>query len=123
MSERDIQQRADMFQEQYDCLCAWIDNLHANKRISSYLKENGYQSVAIYGNGKIGKRLIEELEENTDVTILRVFDRNGIVYGDTKGKVDAVIVTPIYHYEEIRSELVNSYTCSILSLSDIIYAI
>jgi hypothetical protein len=108
----------------------WIKNRNGNFMISDYCISNGYKNIAVYGISYAGERLIDELE-GTDVEVLYGIDRNAdnLIYKklnilkptDDLPEVDAVIVTAIYYFEEIKEDLVKIYKCPIISLEDIIY--
>jgi hypothetical protein len=108
----------------------WIKNKNSNHMIADYCTDLGYKKIAVYGISYVGERLIEELE-NTDVEVLYGVDKNAdnLIYKklnimkptDELPDVDAVIVTAIYYFEEIKEELSKKYRCPIVSLEDIIY--
>lgn len=52
----------------------WVNLYQSNKKITDYLIENNYHSIAIYGMGRIGIGLFEELSESK-VTVDYVIDR------------------------------------------------
>lgn len=106
----------------------WVQVLQQNKSISAYLIGEGYQSVAIYGISYVGITLLRELQ-NSNINIKYVIDKNKNVF-ISKCKivdpdaylenVDAIIVTSVYYYQEIRRELLTKINCPIISLRDIL---
>ena len=108
----------------------WVKVKQKNLSISGALKDREIYNVGIYGMSYVGQRLFDELER-TDIKIGCCIDRNaGGVYKkrkivsieDISHNLDAVIVTPIFYYEEIKSTLKGKCE-KILSLEEIIYGL
>ena len=88
----------------------------------------GYSSIAIYGFGEIGRHLLERLK-NSAVSVKYVIDRNSnldrpdikIFHPEDKlPEVDAVIVTPIFMFDEILQSLKEKIECPILPIDAVI---
>lgn len=74
--------------------------------------------------GKLGCLLCNELQNHPQVQVFYGMDRD-FIKKKRKGvenfsDVDAVIVTPIFSFDSIKANLENKYSCSILSLEDIV---
>lgn len=127
---RDIQgivKKNDMLIQTYD---KWMQLEENGKTINDILHAHGYQTVAIYGMGYLGKRLYERLvAEGAD--ILCGIDKNAhymyknlyvhAIDDDDLPDADVIIVTPIYFYNEIRDtikEYRNVDVCSLYELLD-----
>ena len=106
-------------------------------KIKFYLfHELGVQKVAIYGAGKYGELLYDDLTTNSVIEISYFIDLNAdsLYYGiddidilnleelKTAARVDAVIVTPYPKFEFIKNDLksIMDYDALIISLDDII---
>ena len=85
----------------------------------------GYHSAAIYGMGRLGKRLYHELENLT----LYGIDRNPQIIcegmeikspTEDLTPVDVIIITTVYDTEAIRSDLKNRVGADILTLKEIL---
>ena len=109
----------------------WVKVKQEGKSIASYLKEKGYNRIAIYGMSYVGETLISELE-NTDIEIAYGIDKNAegifadidvFTVDDILVPVDAVVVTAITFYDEIVEMLSDKIDCPILSLEDVLYEI
>ena len=50
--------------EQYLLLNQWLKLRQSGKSICNYLSEKGYKTVAIYGMGMNGKRVVQELKDS-----------------------------------------------------------
>ena len=51
----------------------WVKIKQENKSIATYLEENGYKQVAVYGMNYVGETLLSELE-NTNVKVNYAID-------------------------------------------------
>ena len=71
----------------------WIDSYQKNTLISEFLERNQYQKIAIYGLGRLGKNIYNELK-NSMIDVLYIIDRN---YCDTNNKY---YNTPCYYPED-----------------------
>jgi len=115
----------------YDITNIWLKLKNHNIKLADYLKHNGYHKVAIYGIGKMGQRLYEELN-NSPVEVsyfidqkVDKFDNKDVVKIEDISKmepVDAVIITPIYSYDVIENAiLATGIDYPILSLEEVVY--
>ena len=77
----------------------------------------------------IGERVLEELE-NGKIEVVYGIDKEAgsiksnikvVTLGEHLQPVDAVLVTPIYYYEDIKRDLEDKIKCPIVSLENIIY--
>lgn len=111
----------------YDVLNRWMKQRERGISIEDNLRQRGIKEIAIYGMGDIGKHLQEELA-GTDIVIKYAVDRSFYAMSSLDiyepesdlPKVDAVIVTPVFDYENIRKSLTARMDCQILSISDVI---
>lgn len=126
-----LQQLSNKHLDLYLMMNQWVRVKQEGKNISNYLIENRYKKIAIYGMSYAGKTLIRELEK-TEVEVAYVIDKHADdIYTDIKMisdanpsiKIDAVIVTAITSYNEIKEELQKKLLLPILSLEDILYEI
>lgn len=109
-------------------MCDWMRTKQEGKSLAGYLEEKGYKSVAIYGLSYAGERLLDELRDNGIEVKYAVDKKADPVYFDTEicrpeeelEEVDAVIVTAITFYDEIKHMLEKKLQCPILSLEDLI---
>lgn len=112
----------------YHTFNRWLKLKQQNQTLADYFREKGFLSIAIYGYRELGERLYDELK-GTDIDIKYIIDKNpeGIFTGlniyrpDEKlPKVDAIIVTAFYFYDEIEDTLTDLTDYPIISLEDII---
>lgn len=106
----------------------WLKLKHMNKSLEEFFLINRYYKVAIYGMNYIGIRLYEELKDSS-VKVLYGIDKFSssaeadiLVYAptDVLEKVDAVIVTPVYFFEEIKRDLKGQINAPIVSMNDVL---
>lgn len=104
----------------------WIRIKRNNCVIPDYLKGKGYKTISIYGYGRVGKLLYDEL--NGYITVIDVIDKRDLnVNGnrtvkpeDGKKDVDLVIVSPLCEYININTELKRLGYKTIVSLKEVI---
>lgn len=105
----------------------WFIAKKQGKSIEEYLLKMQYNTIAIFGAGKIGCRLYEELKDSK-IVVKYLIDRNAEslkvnypVVKELKGEVDAVIVTAVGSFEEIQKQLKEEYDCNVIAIEDIIF--
>lgn len=115
----------------YCMMNEWVKIKQKNKSIADYLEGQGYKKIAIYGMNYVGETLLSELE-NTNVKVLYAIDQDAAnIYADVEvvspedrlDEVDAVIVTPITFFKEIKGRISTKMDCPIISMDDILYEI
>lgn len=131
--EKELERR---YKKYYVLENKWLYDEKLNKVHEKWFKDNQIGKVAIYGLGAMGELLIQEVDKIEGVELSYIVDKNqklqNIGYNDLKvigieempsmEKVDAVIVTPVYDFDDIKKELeqIAGNTC-IVSLEDIIF--
>lgn len=105
----------------------WVRVKQEGKNLSSYLKEQGYKRIAIYGMSFAGETLVNELMDSEIELTYGIDQRDGLYsyinilsIDNALPEVDAIIVTAITFFDEIERVLKNKVSCPIISLSDII---
>lgn len=114
----------------------WLYDEKLNKIHEKWLKDNKIANVAVYGLGTMGELFISEMEKVADVGLSYIVDKDerlqNMGYNDYKvigidemgdmQKVDAVIVTPVYDFDDIKKELEQIVDgTNIVSLEEIIF--
>ncbi len=120
------QMNVEKFHKLFLVLDAWIKKKQQGKSMADFLKRNAYHSVAIYGLSNVGRLLEEDLKDLAEIRY--GIDRREISAGfpvfrpeEDLPKVDAVIVTAAYEFDEIEEMLKKKLSCPIYSIEDIIY--
>lgn len=99
------------------------------KKLECYFEEKGYKKIAVYGMSYVGVTLVEELK-NTKIEVVYGIDKNAdniasiidiITLKDEMKEVDAIVVTAIVFYEDIKRQLREKANCPVISLEDILY--
>lgn len=109
----------------------WVKVKQAGKSIPDFLIGKGYDRIAIYGMNYIGETLYDELR-GSEVEVAYAIDKNAdeifsevdVVSPDAElDQVDAVIVTPIFFFDEIEEMLSGKTDADIVCMEDILYEI
>lgn len=107
----------------------WVKVKQEGKNLASSLEQKGYHKIAIYGLSYAGETLIRELQ-GTNVQIAYGIDRNAdsicvdidvVTMEEKLSEVDAVVVTAISYFQEIKNKLIEKIKCPVISLEDILY--
>ena len=113
----------------YQFLTEWVSQKIEGRCLGKFLKEKGYKKIAIYGYAELGKLFYKEVSQEGELEVVCIFDKkvNGIVDGIEIVnpeyrfmKVDAIVVTAIYYYQEIFDDLVMRGYKNIYSLQDLV---
>lgn len=119
----------EKFRAYYNMLNQWLYLKGKGRTLETYFIENGYKSIAIYGMGEMGTRLYEELKGSC-VEIEYAVDKAAVSEDleisvvdaqEELDDADAIVVTPIFAFDEIEQELCKKVSCPIISLEEIVY--
>jgi len=122
----------EKFKNYYYLANHWLDLKQNNISIAGYFEDNNINTIAIYGMGEMGKRLIKELKDsNIDVKYVVDKNENLVIDDDIKivakesifQQVDALIVTATFAFNEIKKELEEKVSFPVISLEDVIYGV
>lgn len=106
----------------------WMSLRDHKINFSSYFEKYGYKNIAIYGMGRLGAHLLQELEEG-DIRVCFGIDQNKQsedykieVFSPCQEMpaVDAVVVTIFGEYRNISEILRKRINCPIITLEEII---
>lgn len=115
----------------YRYMNQWLALRQRNVKLSSFFVDRKLYTIAIYGFHYMGQRLYDELK-NSPVTVAYVVDKKvnmvtpGLPVVQSMAKledVDAIIVTPIFDFFEIRDDLAKKIECRIISIEEVLGAI
>ena len=104
----------------------YLRNIHESLIKSPIIQKK--KKIAIYGLGHIGKRLIEELQ-NEEINIEFVIDQNAPTYfadfniftlNEEFPEADLIIVSVICDFDQVRKDLNGKTEAEIVSLETII---
>lgn len=112
----------------YNLVGEWLSMIERGSSLEKNLKKMGVNSVGIYGMGMLGAHCYSQLK-SSDIDVKCVIDKKNIlgVYSVKKCKgdekiedVDAIIITPLFYYNEIKEELTKNNNIRVISLQDVI---
>ena len=113
----------------YKMMLAWMEVLENDWSLERFFKERGFDRIAIYGGKDAGGHLIRQLR-NTSIEDKYIIDRSMFsgslnmlpIYrpDEMLPEIDAVIVTPVWDFDQIKEQLVNRVKCPIISLEEVI---
>ena len=115
----------------YMLMNQWVQVKQDGKSLDSYFEKYEYKKIAVYGMNFVGQTLCKELE-GSHIQISYEIDKNSeniyadfdvVTLEDNLEDVDAVIVTPIYYFDEIEEQLASKMSCPIISMEDILYEV
>lgn len=116
------------FKGYYNLTIHWMDLNYRGINLSRSLTEQGIHTLAIYGMGELGRRLLLELKDSQirvaygiDQEIVDI-DGVKVVKPDSELEaVDAIIVTPFHIFHKIEKVLENKVSCPVLSLERLVF--
>lgn len=123
--------RSDKHLDLFLMMNQWVKVKQGGKNLSEYFEKNGYQKIAIYGMSYAGETLFDELK-GTKTEVAYGIDRNAdSIYSDLDivspeadlAEADAIVVTAITFFDEIKQQLSEKVDSPILSLEDILYEV
>lgn len=124
-----IQERKNRFL--YECMNQWLILKQRQIDICSFFMQRGIVRIAIYGMHYLGQRLYEELQ-GSPVTIAYGIDRGHpigmdglriVAPEDDLVAVDAVVITPVFDFREIRDKLSQKLCCPMFSIEEILFSV
>lgn len=121
----------DLYQGCYNIVSQWLCHKQSGVSLEKYFVPKGYHSIAIYGMGRLGSLLYEDLRD-TDIEVKYAIDQdpyctypglNVIKPEDELKKVDAIIVTPVLIFDEIENMLLKKTTIPVISIEEVVYEV
>ena len=121
-------EKVDKFKTYYNMLNQWLILKQEGKNIENYFLENGYKTIAIYGMGEIGHRFFVDLFHSL-IKVKYAIDRNASsMYSDIEvvnmdselESVDAIVVSAVFAFDDVKTELKSKLDCDILSLEELL---
>lgn len=115
----------------YNTLKRWFVLKQRGRELFTYFEKNDYFQIAIYGMSDLGRYLLEELA-GSHIQVLYGIDRRAekltvglpvLTVEDTLPRVDAIIVTAVYFFDEIDALLRQKVDYPVISLEDVLYTI
>ena len=113
----------------YEFMNRWLLLKQKNINLSKFFIDKKLKSIAIYGAHYMGQRLYDELQ-GSSVNFLYAIDKSPKrldwqipIYhpNDILENVDAIVITPIFDYLEIKDDLSEKLICPMLSIEDVLF--
>ena len=113
----------------FGMLHKWIKLNQKGKKLNDFFCKNGYKTIAIYGMGDLGKLLLAEIQDS-NINVAYGIDQNSSLSSssmpvfslkDALPSVDAIIVSPVYYFDDIKYKLSEKVNCPIISMYDLFY--
>lgn len=123
------QKLAEKNRTQFFVMVQWLKLKQTGGNISNYLSERGYKRVALYGMSYTGERVLFELK-NAGIEVAYGIDKraggvaseiNILLPDDNLPRVDAVIVSETFFFEEVKPMLSEKLSCPVISLEEVVY--
>ena len=127
LKEKD--KKVQKFKNYYNMTNQWLQIRNQGRSLEEFFLNNGITNIAVYGMGELGNRLYEELEKSS-ITVAYTIDKEAdkkystakvVGMDEDFDKVDAIIVTPIFDYDEIKASLECKTDMRIISLEEVIF--
>ncbi|MCI9033752.1 MAG: hypothetical protein HFJ08_06840 [Lachnospiraceae bacterium] len=109
----------------------WLKVKQDGGSLVQYFMARGYKNIAIYGMSYLGESLVRELKDS-DVKVQYGIDKNAEnIYSSVDvinlsadlPKVDVIVVTTVFFFDEVVEELADIVNCPVMSLEDIVYEV
>ena len=127
----DTQRMSDKHLALFLMMNQWVKVKQEGKNLASYFEQNGYKRIAVYGMSYAGETLLDELN-GTNVQVVYGIDKKAdklyagvdiLTIEEDLDEVDAVVVTAITFFDEIKEKLSARINRPILSLEDVLYEV
>lgn len=128
-NKKQLYKRYKRMEAQYNLLDQWMTLEEAGVTLEDILQERGYREIAIYGMANIGKHVYQALKDSS-IKICYGMDRSKSGQyekisikktDDAVDAVDAMIVTAIMDYDNIKKNLEKKLNFPVVSLEEILY--
>ena len=109
----------------------WIIRTTNGNKISSNLEDLNVSTIAIYGMGELGERLMEEILINSSLKLLYGMDRNAnemkmvipiytLEEACNMEKPDIIVLSTYVDNESLKKEIENKMECKVIMLGDVL---
>lgn len=119
----------------YEVGCDWLEGLIRENRLSDFFVRRECHKIGIYGAGKYGILLKQQLIREDRIEIACFIEKSEIDTNDIDGikvlniskikkedleMLGAIVVTPVFEFEKIKKELSEKFKGEIISIKDIV---
>ncbi|MCJ7713217.1 hypothetical protein MUO66_01985 [Candidatus Bathyarchaeota archaeon] len=131
-AKKENSDKLEKYQSYYKVFSSWMVLRNKGRMLTEYFEDRKFKNVAIYGLGRFGLCLYEELK-STNINVKYAIDINAAHFSyldlkvisleDRLEMVDVIVVTPFFEYKKIIEELRKKTSCQVVSLEDVISSI
>ena len=111
----------------FDFMSKWFYINKNNRSVAEELRRRGYQKIAIYGAARIGQLLYDELSKSDEIEVVYIMDQSvkkladrEVYQGITDEPIDAVVVTAINYFVDVKRKLHGYTRKDIVSLEEVV---
>ncbi len=124
-------EKANQYKLYWRLMDHWMQKKENGVCLSQPLEKNGIHSIAIYGIGILGQHLYKDIKES-EIQIKYFIDarRSGmqdgieiVVPDHVMEDVDAIIVSVVYEYEDIKKKMQLYSSVPIISLEELVFEV
>jgi len=110
---RELQNRNDKFEKYVNLLDCWMDLREKGISLKRYMQEHGYNKIALYGYGILGRHFLQELK-GSQFEVAFIIDQQGSklnadvpIYlpSEQFPEADVIVVSPVFSFEDIKIKL------------------
>lgn len=118
--QNEIQEKLNKNTKYYNLFYNWFKVNQSGQSIANYLEKINCKKIGIYGMGKVGEILLNEIE-NSSLEVSCILEES-LLKGsnDNAEKSDIIIVTPIFDYDNIKKKLKLFTKTRVISIEDLI---
>ena len=119
------------YQSYYYLFGSWMVLRNKGRTLVEYFENHNFRNVAIFGMGRLGICLYEELKDS-NIHVKYAIDRNAATFSymdlkvitteDHLEAVDVIVVTRFIEYNKIVEELRKKTSCQVVSLEDVVFS-
>lgn len=123
-----VKEEKEKFYRMFRFMDDWMNKKIRGISVEDYLLQKKFNTIAIYGMSYVGQTLLNELEDSK-ICIKYGIDREAEVYWDSfpikrpsqvTNDVDAIIVTTMMGFNEIKQLMKSRVKCPVISLEEIV---
>lgn len=131
-AKRENSNNLKKYQSYFELFSSWMILRNKGRKLSEYFEDNKFKDIAIYGLGKLGICLYEELKSSninvkyaidTDAAHFSYMDLKVVSPQNSLEMVDVIVVTPFSEYEKIVDDLRKKISYKVVSLADIVSSV
>ncbi len=111
----------------FDFMSKWFYINKNNRSVAEELRRRGYHKIAIYGAARIGQLLYDELSKSDEIEVIYIMDQSvkkladrEVYRGITDDPIDAVVVSAINYFVDVKRKLHGYTRKDIVSIEDVV---